>query len=93
MNNIITPLVSASELLILNESRESLDFAQKIHQLSLRLAGEVATQKCLTETKTITYQPLLHQVSVAQIVQEIKDIFLNHPAAKDKLLITPENSS
>jgi signal transduction histidine kinase len=90
INNIVTPLLGASELLTLEGSRETQDLAQIIYQLSLRLTGEVSMQKYLTATKTINYQPILQLVSVTQIFKDINDMFFNHPAAKHKLFTLPE---
>jgi signal transduction histidine kinase len=91
INNIITPLLGASELLTYEANRETQDLAQIIYQLSLRLTGEVSMQKYLSTKKNIDYQPILQQVSVTQIFKNINDMFVNHPSAKHKLFTLPES--
>jgi hypothetical protein len=85
INNILTGLVSLSQLMILkNESLPEL--AKKVHHLSLRLSQEVAIQRILSSGGISSYQPLLRKLSVSQIIKEIEEIFTKHPAAENKKL-------
>ena len=91
MNGIITGLVNGSFLLELKSKDEDCKkLAQSLYRLSNRLASEVSIQRCLSNTEACAYQPAFSSVSMAQIFLEIKDIFFDHPAAKDKTLIFPK---
>lgn len=81
VNNLITMLVGASDMLVEEEPSE---LAKAIHQTSLRLANEVAIQRCLSQSEASDYPPVWHDYTTVQIVEEIRSFFANHPAAHGK---------
>jgi hypothetical protein len=89
INNIISGLINASELMLQKDRGDHQQLARIINQFSLRLHQEVNIQKYLSRENTIKYQPVLQEISVLQILQEIRNIFANHPAAGNKLLKLP----
>ncbi|MDY6973237.1 MAG: ATP-binding protein [Thermodesulfobacteriota bacterium] len=84
VNNILSALVGASELLLLENSESNL--IKIIHQSSLRLKNELEIQKCLSQSEPYTYHPSLYEITTGQIKEEIESFFLNHPAARNKRL-------
>jgi hypothetical protein len=82
VSNIVLGLVGASRALG-NGSAAS----DRMKTLTARLADEVAIQKVLSTADVDEYRPVLRWVSVAQVIRELREIFANHPAAADKMLI------
>jgi hypothetical protein len=89
INGFISGLLSASFLLSMKSNENVHDISQTIYQLSLRLASEISIQQCLEKTDVTVYQPVYSSISLTQLFQEIKDIFTNHPASKNRSLILP----
>jgi len=89
INNIILSLVHASELLASDETDESRHMKSVVHQLSQRLANEVAMQRALSEGNVRYYQRILQEVSLQEILNDLRDTFASHPAAAEKRLVMP----
>jgi signal transduction histidine kinase len=89
INNMFAGLLAASEMLVAENPNS--DLAKTIHQLSLRLVKEVAIQKCLFQSEACDYLPLRYEVSVEQILEELKNIYANHPASLNKKLRLPQS--
>jgi len=89
INNMLASLLGASEMLV-TENKDS-DLAKAIYQMSLRLVREVAIQKCLFQNEACDYQPLRYKVSVEHILEELKNIYANHPVSKTKKLSLPQS--
>ncbi|MEC4685796.1 MAG: PAS domain-containing sensor histidine kinase [Nitrospirota bacterium] len=87
VNNMLTGLVGASEMLSLEDNKENL--IKIIHQSSLRLKKEVEIQRSLSQSETYTYHPLIHETSTGQILEELQSFFVNHPVARNKNLQFP----
>jgi signal transduction histidine kinase len=81
VNNMLSILVAASELLVENNPSE---LAKSIHQASLRLHKEIAIQRCLSQSETCIYQPMRHEITTEQILAELQSFFANHPVAYKK---------
>lgn len=81
INNVITMLVQASQLLIEDVPSE---LAKIVHNATFRLLNEVAIQRCLSESEISSYQPMWDEFTTERIFQEIRSFFTNHPAAKTK---------
>ncbi len=88
-NNMLQNVISVGELVLLKRKNTS-ELTRRIYRLSLRLAREITIQRCLTQTGSYIYQPLLRPVPVKQIFQEVRDMFYDHSVAKKKLLNVPE---
>jgi len=81
VNNMITMLLGASELLV---KKDPSKLANMIHQASYRLTKEVAIQQYLSQTESCNYQPVLRELTADQIIEELQSFFTNHPAAYNK---------
>ena len=91
INGIINGLVNGIYLINQKSKDENIkDIVEIIYRLSSRLASEVAVQRCLSQTEACVYQPTFTSFSIANVFQEIKDIFSNHPAKKNKTLLLPK---
>ena len=84
VNNMLTGLVGASEMLSLENCQS--DLVKIIHQSSLRLKKEVDIQRCLLQRESCTYQPLWQKIDTSQVIEELQSFFTNHPAARNKNL-------
>lgn len=82
VNNMLSGLVGASELLSLENSQTNL--VKIIRQSSLRLKKEVEIQRCLSQSELYTYNPLRYEITTAQIQEELRSFFINHPVARNK---------
>lgn len=81
INNMLSMLVQASELLI---EEEASNLAKIVHQTAIRLAREVSIQRCLRESTLGSYQPMWDNYTIKQVFDELKSFFANHPVAMDK---------
>ena len=93
INGIVSGLMGASELLCLECDEKVSELSQTIHRLALRLASEIAIQRSLNLSETYSYLPVFSSIALAQVVQEIKDIYRNNPVAKNKTLVLPEKET
>jgi signal transduction histidine kinase len=88
ISNMMVGLLGASEMLCLEEDQSEL--AKIIHKSTLRLKHELDIQKFLSKSGTGAgagvYQPLLQKVNAYQVIQELKTSFINHSAAKNKII-------
>ena len=88
VNNMLCMLLQASELLV-EDYPSKLSTA--VHRAALRLSKEVEIQRCLSENESVTYQPILKEVSAEQIVKDLRAFFDNHPAAIGKKIEYSDN--
>jgi K+-sensing histidine kinase KdpD len=88
VNNMLSMLIGASELLVLKEPSE---LANTIHQTSLRLTKEVAIQRCLSQNESCDYLPVWIELTTGQILKELHLFFANHPAAIGKSINISES--
>lgn len=89
INNMLNMLVSASELLIENDSSE---LAGTIHDTALRLTKEVAIQRHLSQDRFSAYPPVWQTVTTGQVLNELRLFFDNHPAAHKKNIAFSEKN-
>jgi len=88
VNNMLSMLVGASELLVLKEPSK---LAKTIHQASLRLTKEVAIQRCLSQSESSIYHPSWLEFTTGQVIEELHSFFANHPVAIGKNISISEN--
>ncbi len=92
LNGIITGLQGACHLLSKSTDLDDIhDLSQNIQKFSLRLASEISIQRCLSNTGAAAYQPIYTLISVTQVFQELRALFGNHAASKNKSLVLPKN--
>ena len=89
INNLVGMLVGASEMLVEEEPSE---LAQTVHNASLRIIKEVAIQQSLSNSDSFHFQPVWHDYTADQIIQELKSFFANHPAANGKNIYFSEDT-
>lgn len=83
INNILSILVGTSELL---DRKTPSTYSNIIRKTSVRLAQEVAIQRCLLQSDACHYQPMWHNFTTSQIMEELQLFFINHPLAHGKQL-------
>lgn len=88
INNILSGLLGASELLLLKHTgtEEGFPLVKTIKQLTTRLANEVAIQRSLLHSELAELRPVMHAVDVAELLAEIQALFTTHSAAEGKTL-------
>ncbi|MBI9090471.1 MAG: PAS domain-containing sensor histidine kinase [Desulfobacterium sp.] len=84
VNNMLSGLVGASELLSLKESESNL--VKQILTASLRLKKEVEIQRCLLQNESSLYQPSWKRFNIRIVMEELRSFFINHPAARNKAI-------
>ncbi len=89
VNGIISGILSASTLISSESTQDIRDLSKTVYRLSSRLASEVSMQQCLCQTEACVYQPVMSPISLAQVFQDIKDIFANNPVSKNRRLALP----
>lgn len=95
INNVLSGLVGASELLLLKHTgtEEGFPLVKMIKQLTTRLANEVAIQRSLLHSELAELRPAMHAVDVAELLSEVQALFSTHSAAAGKTLcIEPLNA-
>jgi len=86
ISNILCGLVGACELLKVKTDNELHKLSNSVYQLAVRLAQEVKIQQCLTQMDMEGFQSVVSEVTIVQILDDIRQMFNNHPVAKDKVL-------
>lgn len=80
INNLVGVLLNSSDLL---NSENPSDLTKVIYNTSVRLKKEVAIQRTLSESQS-NYLPLRNDITVNQIVDDLKTFFNNHPTCDNK---------
>ena len=88
INNILSGLLGASELLLLKHESagEGLPLVKIIKQLTTRLANEVTIQRSLVHSGLADLQPAVQAVDVPELLSEVQSLFATHSAAQGKTL-------
>ena len=81
INNLVSMLIGASEMLV---NEEPSEWAKTVHHASLRITKEVAIQQSLSNSDSFNLQPVWHDYTSAEIIQEVKSFFAIHPVAFGK---------
>jgi len=89
--NIISLITMTSDLLALRSNDKNKELTEKLSALSQRLESEISVQRCLSQAEHLTYQPVFTSVPVAQLMQEIKNIYSSNPISQKKRLIIPDD--
>jgi hypothetical protein len=87
VSNIVMGLVGASEALEADNGHGAGDLVARIKTLTSRLADEIAMQKVLSSSELYVYEPKMQWMSVSRVVNELREIFANHPAADGRTLL------
>jgi len=84
INNIISGLLGANELLTLRQGESTTTTV--INQLTHRLKTEIEIQRSLFSGNEISLKPCFRNVEVGGIVEELRVFFTNHSCTKNKVL-------
>lgn len=84
ISNIVFGLMGSIEALLTEDGEDNRDLTARIHQLCMRLSKEVDMQKVLARRWDATYQPVLREGTIHQVLDEMRSTFRDHPAAKGK---------
>lgn len=90
INNILTSLVAASDLLTFTDPQSKI--IRTVHNASLRLQKEVAIQSCLLRSEQCSYMPMYYDISAGEIFEELKSFYSYHPVAGKKNLLFLEGN-
>ncbi len=88
LNNMISILSGATELLALESSSELIDMVKKA---VMRLKREVDIQKFLLQGESTDYKIVLQKVTTREIIEELKACFSSHPLCFDRKIEFTEN--
>ncbi|MDX2110776.1 MAG: PAS domain-containing sensor histidine kinase [Verrucomicrobiota bacterium] len=89
VKNILTGLLANSDLLTRMTTAKPGEVSARVKQLALRLHREISVQQSLAYADA-GYLCDLHPISLAQIIEELRQTYLQHPAADQKELIFPD---
>lgn len=81
INNMLSMLLQASELLIEDQPSE---LATTICQAAFRLSKEVSIQRSLSQGSVSSYQPMWDNFKMKVVFQELISFFINHPTANER---------
>jgi signal transduction histidine kinase len=87
INGLLHGLTGAANLVLMADSwEESQSYAQIVDNLAVRLSSEVAIQRALSTADASLYQPTYQPVTIAQLYQELQDLFRQNGLAEHKAL-------
>ena len=86
ISTIVQGLFGTAELLCRGDASPDMDCPQQIYDLSARLVNEIAIQKRLIGMDAVDYAPTLRPVRVAEVLDELRRMYTNHPAAADRMV-------
>ncbi len=87
ISNIVSGLVNSSNSIKNGKPEKKERALDRIHTLVERLAGEISVQRQLILSNIHTYQPSLHELSVARLFKELESVLTDHPEARGKEII------
>lgn len=83
-NNLLAGLICASELLTESKGEEAQELSQVVRRSVTRLAQEMKVQQCFIDSDIKNYRVFTQTVSIRQILDELRQLFSNHPVAKSR---------
>lgn len=83
VNNYISAIVNASELLVETENSE---IANLIFKSSLRVAREISIQKTLSQECDQNYYPEWTDTDIKSMLNDLEEFILNHVASKNRTI-------
>lgn len=85
-NNLIAGLIGASDLLTDAKDQEAKELTATVQRSVSRLAQEMKIQQCFINSDIKNYQSVPQSVSIRQVLDELQQLFSNHPTTKDRTL-------
>ncbi len=81
INNILCGVMGRSEMLAQLD-----DMHHQLHNGVVRLAQELSMHSALLESMTDTYKPLYKETTANRILDDLTEVFYNHPLTKNRQL-------
>lgn len=87
LNNLLTGLQGAAELLVSGDPHTAPRMTAMLHDLCHRMTRQVELQRMLLREELSDYQLTLEETSVSAFVDQLARLFANHPLARGKQLV------
>jgi len=84
LNNLLTGMQGASELLVDGDPRLAPQMATMLRKLCTRMSRQVELQRMLLQEEFSDYQLMPERESVRAFTDQLAGLFANHPAARNK---------
>lgn len=91
ISNLMSIILGASELLVEEDPPSPL--AESIHRAAARMQQEISIQRYLFENETGIFKPIWNHATYGELLKDLEPMFLTHPAAQGKKLITDSTYS
>ena len=95
ITNLVAGLVGNAELLNAEKDGRPSEHAREVLQLSLRLAKEIQVHRALLGADSTAITPVGEDISVKDVIGELRHVFSHHPVAGNKRLevdaVSPES--
>lgn len=88
INNVLTGLLCTTELLAIQHEEEFI--TSTVNRLVTRLKRDIDVQRTLAHLKGMDYKPLMQEVRISNLFEELQFNFLNNPITKNKALAIPQ---
>jgi signal transduction histidine kinase len=90
INNTLTALLGAVELLRLSPPAEHAQYLADVERQTYRLRDEIASQRILCEAAASEYRPNLMPISVTDVMERLRTSFAGHRLTSGRrLTVTP----
>ncbi|CAK8710964.1 histidine kinase [Candidatus Electronema halotolerans] len=89
INNMLGLLAGTAELLA-QDGGQHPGLSETLHRTSMRLAKEVAVHRCLLQEQGEIIQPMLTDVSVQAVCDELRSFFASHIVVCQQKITFPE---
>lgn len=87
LNNLLTGMQGAAELLSTGDPRHVPRMTEMLLQLCQRMTRQVVLQRMLLREELSDYRLTLEETSVTDFVDQLVGLFNNHPLSRDKVLV------
>ena len=89
INNMLGLLAGTAELLAQGSGQQA-DLTETIHRSAMRLAKEVTVHRCLLQEENAVIQPMLTDVAVQGVCDELRSFFFSHIVVCQQEIMFPE---
>jgi signal transduction histidine kinase len=89
INNMLGLLSGTAELLAQTGGQQN-SLSDTVHRISMRLAKEVAVHRCLLQESDEIIQPMLTEVTVQAVCEELRAFFASHTAVFQQEIAFPD---
>jgi signal transduction histidine kinase len=86
INNTLSSLVAASELLMTATAGEAAKLVPAVRRLSYRMAQEIAMQRYLVRQNVADCPLNKRQLQIDEVIGDVREMMNYHPAARDRNL-------